>query len=112
MVYAAVLQGILFIISIFEVWLCYQLIYNLIIEKKYLRLKEKMISGANIVVLGAMLAFNRSYVFYSYMMFGLCVIVTSLCVLHIVRKNYAFIFYCSLLDINKISDNVSGDGHR
>lgn len=91
MVYAAVLRGILFVISIFEVWLCYQLIYDLMIEKKYLSLKEKIISGANIVVLGAMLAFNRSYVFYSYTMFGICVIVTSLCVLCIIRKNYILI---------------------
>lgn len=91
MVYAAVLQGILFVISIFEVWLCYQLIYDLIIEKKYLRWKEKVISGVNIVVLGAMLAFNRSYVFFSDIIFLFCIISISLCVFLIIRKNYIVI---------------------
>lgn len=64
MMYEAVLQGILFAVSIFEVWLCYQLFYYLIIEKEYLCPKEKIIGGVNIVVLGAMLAFNRDYVFF------------------------------------------------
>ena len=91
MMYEAVLQGILFAVSIFEVWLCYQLFYYLIIEKEYLCPKEKIIGGVNIVVLGAMLAFNRDYVFFSSSMFAFCVIVTSLCIGCIVRKNYTLI---------------------
>lgn len=52
MMYEAVLQGILFAVSILEVWLCYQLFYYLIIEKKYLCTKEKIIGVANIVIMG------------------------------------------------------------
>lgn len=91
MVYEAVLRGILFAVSIFEVWLCYQLFYYLIIEKEYLCPKEKIIGGLNTVVLGAMLAFNREQVFFSRSMFAFCVIVTSLCIWCIVRKNYTLI---------------------
>lgn len=75
-----VLQGVLAATSIWEIWLVYQIVYITILEKEYLGKKEKIIIWGNIIVLGSLLAVNRSVAFFSYVMLGFCVIVTSLCV--------------------------------
>lgn len=81
-----VLQGVLAATSIWEVWLVYQIVYITILEKEYLGKKEKIIIWGNVLVLGSLLAVNRSAVFFSYVMLEFCVIVTSLCVWIIKRR--------------------------
>lgn len=48
--YDAVLRIIRLGISIGEVWLCYQLMYLMILEKEYLRKKDKVIIWGNILI--------------------------------------------------------------
>lgn len=81
-----VLQCVQVATSIWEVWLVYQTVYITILEKEYLGTKEKTIIWLNIIVLGGLLAVNRSAVFFSYVMLQFCVVVTSLCVWIIKRK--------------------------
>ena len=75
-----VLQGVLAATSIWEIWLVYQIVYITILEKEYLGKKEKIIIWGNIIVLGSLLAVNRSVAFFSYVMLIFSIIVTSLCV--------------------------------
>lgn len=81
-----VLQGVLATTSIWEIWLVYQIVYITILEKEYLGKKEKIIIWGNIIVLGSLLAVNRSVAFFSYVMLIFSIIVTSLCVWSIKRK--------------------------
>lgn len=74
-------------IAFFEVWLCYQFLFITILENERLDKKEKIIEWGNIVVVGVLLAANRSWSFFSYVMFFVCVIVTGICVLYIKQKN-------------------------
>ena len=78
--YDAVLRIIRLGISIGEVWLCYQLMYLMILEKEYLRKKDKVIIWGNILILGYLLGVNRSASFFSHVMFLFCIIVTISCV--------------------------------
>lgn len=90
--YDAVLRIIRLGISIGEVWLCYQLMYLMILEKEYLRKKDKVIIWGNILILGCLLAINRNAVFFSIIMLLFCVIVTVICVWIVNRKNVLLIF--------------------
>ena len=62
--YDAVLRIIRLGISIGEVWLCYQLMYLIVLEKEYLRKRDKVIIWGNILILGCLLAINRNAVFF------------------------------------------------
>lgn len=55
---------------------------------EYLGRKEKIIIWGNIIVLGSLLAVNRSASFFSRTMFLFCVLVMSLCVLLVKRKDW------------------------
>lgn len=73
-------KGIQVLIALFEVWLCYQVLYFSVIEKQYLTKREKVIVLFNIVVVGMMLTVNRNIVFFSDIMFCVSVFVTVICV--------------------------------
>lgn len=72
-------QIIQIILSMGEVWLCYQLLYSTLVEKEYLNWKEKAVIWANILLFGALVSYNRNIIFYSHNAFLLGVIVTSIC---------------------------------
>ena len=101
--YDAVLRIIRLGISIGEVWLCYQLMYLIVLEKEYLRKKDKVIIWGNILILGCLLAINRNAVFFSIIMFLFCVIVTVTCVWIVNRKNVLLIFSVIFLYYTLIS---------
>ena len=82
--YDAVLRIIQLGISIGEVWLCYQLM-------------------GNILILGCLLAINRNAVFFSIIMLLFCVIVTVTCVWIVNRKNVLLIFSVIFLYYTLIS---------
>lgn len=63
-------------IAFFEIWLCYQVLYFIVLEKHYMTKKEKGIILNNTIVLGIMLAINRDILFFSHYMFLMCIIVT------------------------------------
>lgn len=101
--YDAVLRIIRLGISIGEVWLCYQLMYLIVLEKEYLRKRDKVIIWGNILILGCLLAINRNAVFFSIIMFLFCVIVTVTCVWIVNRKNVLLIFSVIFLYYTLIS---------
>lgn len=101
--YDAVLRIIRLGISIGEVWLCYQLMYLMILEKEYLRKKDKVIIWGNILILGYLLEVNRSVSFFSHVMFLFCIIVTISCVWIVNRKVLLLIFSVVFLYYTLIS---------
>lgn len=92
-----ILQGAQIFLSMFEVWLCYQLLYLTLLEKEYVNLKEKVVIWANIVVWGAAISYNRNIIFFSHNAFLLGVVVTCICAVHIVGKEKRLV--CSLVVI-------------
>ena len=79
-------QIIQIILSMGEVWLCYQLLYSTLLEKEYLNRKEKAVIWANILLFGALVSYNRNIIFYSHNAFLLGVIVTSICAIAVFKS--------------------------
>ena len=75
-----ILWGAQALLSMFEVWLCYKLLYYIIIDKDILDERDNIIIGCNICGVGLFLAFNRYIVFFSYLMFAIEVFFTVICV--------------------------------
>lgn len=80
------LWGAQVIIALFEVWLCYQFLFITVLENDCLDRKERMIECGNIVVVGMMLAANRSILYFSYVAFFICIAVTSICLIWILKR--------------------------
>ena len=66
--------------AVFEVWLCYHFIGNLGLENRGTCKKKNVIKGLNIMVCGALIAVNRTIIFFSYpiLIAGICV--TGVCI--------------------------------
>lgn len=79
------------LIAFWEIWLCYQILYFIVIEKQYLTKKEKVIELFNIIVLGSMLAINRNIAFFSRYMFFVCILITIICACWIKKKEFLLI---------------------
>ncbi|GAA0803334.1 sensor histidine kinase [Faecalicatena orotica] len=86
----AVLRGILLVISLYEVWLYYQLVFGVLIEKKNIKKRYMAVLWFSIVVTGSSLAINRKIIFFSDSVFFLTVVLVILfsC---IIIKNYKFL---------------------
>lgn len=81
-----ILSGIQITISIWEMWMCYEILYMTVLDKKYADKKETIIRWANIFVVGSLLGINRLIAFFSRTMLGLVVILTIMCMYGIKRK--------------------------
>ena len=84
-----ILSGIQITISIWEMWMCYEILYMTVLDKKYADKKETIIRWANIFVVGSLLGINRLIAFFSRTMLGLVVILTIMCMYGIKRKKVA-----------------------
>lgn len=84
--YPMLLTGIQITISIWEMWMCYEILYMTVLDKKYADKKETIIRWANIFVVGSLLGINRLIAFFSRTMLGLVVILTIMCMYGIKRK--------------------------
>lgn len=93
----------LFMISTYEVWLCYQFMYLTILKERYMTRMEKGISWVNILVLGMLLSINRTASFFSYTMFVFCIIVTSIFVWCIRKKDFLWIIGMCMLYYSIVS---------
>lgn len=60
-----ILSGIQITISIWEMWMCYEILYMTVLDKKYADKKETIIRWANIFVVGSLLGINRLIAFFS-----------------------------------------------
>lgn len=73
------------ILALFEVWLCYQLLFSTVIDRDALGVIGKSAVWLNILSVGMLLASNRNGAFFSRLMFIFCIVVTWLFVIGIVR---------------------------
>ena len=78
---------VLILLSICEVWMCYQVLYRTVLEKEHLRKWQKVLIWGNITVLGILMGINRKIIFFSTLMFAFSILVTWLCALGVERKN-------------------------
>lgn len=97
-----VLHVCILVVSLSEVWLCYEFLYCTVLEKEYLTRGEKCITFGNVLVVGILLATNKNLVFFSHNMYIFCIIITSVCAVLIKRKRNILIieivvFYYSFL---------------
>lgn len=69
---------ILTLISCFEIWMCYQILYRTVLEKRYLQTWQKILIWGNILGMGIVLGVNRNIFFFSNSMLWNCIIFTIL----------------------------------
>lgn len=62
---AAVLEILLLGISIFEIWIYYQLLFGILIEKQYMKTIDKVVMWVSIIGVGVLLEISRKYIFFS-----------------------------------------------
>lgn len=73
------------ILSFIEIFICYVWLCEVIIERKYLRFKDKIIMFLTILLLSIMLMINRTMVFVSYSMLIVAIFITSFSVYLILK---------------------------
>lgn len=71
----AVLNGALLAISIYEIWLYYQLLFGILIDKRYIKKSSMVILWLGIILIGVSLGINRKLLFFSDSVFILTVVV-------------------------------------
>ena len=76
----------LILISTFEIWLLYQLLFGTVLDKEYLLKREWGIIWGNIAVMGVLLGINRSLTFFSQGIFVICIVFNCICILFIKKK--------------------------
>ena len=76
----------LILISVFEIWLLYQLLFGTVLNKEYLLKREWGIIWGNIVVMGVLLGINRSLLFFSQSLFVMSVVFSCGCIIFIKRQ--------------------------
>lgn len=84
--------AVLILLSIFEVWMCYQVLYRTVLDKKYLRTWQKVLIWGNILGVGILLGINRSMFYFSHIMFWVEIIIVTL----IVSVPYLYKWYIKL----------------
>lgn len=77
----------LILISVFEIWLLYQLLFGTVLDKEYLLKREWGIVWGNIVVMGVILGINRSLTFFSQAIFIICIAFTCICIAFIKKQH-------------------------
>lgn len=78
------------LISCWEVWMCYELLYSTILEKEHLRKRDKIIIYGNIILWGIGMAYNHRIIFFSQVILYLSILITVLCVF-VIRKKGALL---------------------
>lgn len=79
------------ILAFGEILLCYVWLCEVIIEKDYLRIRDKIVLFSTIILLSIMLMINRKHVFVSYGMLIISILITSISVLIVLRRNILII---------------------
>ena len=88
---------ILTLISCFEIWMCYQILYRTVLEKRYLQTWQKILIWGNILGMGIVLGVNRNIFFFSNIMLWSCIFCTMLVTVILnVKKWYLIIEIVSI----------------
>ena len=78
---------VLILLSICEVWMCYQVLYRTVLEKEHLRKWQKVLIWGKILGAGIILGINRKLLFFSITMFVFVISITLFCAWIVERKN-------------------------
>ena len=78
---------VLILLSICEVWMCYQVLYRTVLEREHLRKWQKVLIWGNILGAGIILGINRKLLFFSITMFVFVISITLFCAWIVERKN-------------------------
>lgn len=73
-------------ISIWELWMLYELLYTTVLNKEYATKTEKVVGWCNILLAGVVMGVNRINFFFSSPIFIATVVLTIICMLAINRK--------------------------
>ena len=98
-----ILSLIQILISCWEVWICYELLYSTILEKEYLRKKDKALIYGNILIWGGLMAYNHSFAFFSRGVLYLSIAVTGFCVYLIKKRNILLLIGIVMLYYSSLS---------
>ncbi len=82
-----ILLFIQILISCWEIWICYELLYGTVLEKEYLRKRDKALIYGNILIWGGLIAYNHTMLFFSRGILYISIALTGLCVCLIKKKN-------------------------
>ena len=82
-----VLIGLLCFVSIFEVWMMYQLLFNTLIDTTYFGYKEKAIIWLSSLIIGGLTGINREMLFFSSLLFVIHTIFLIFLVSRLQQKN-------------------------
>lgn len=75
--------GSLILISVWEVWMMYYLLFQMILEKEYLRKIDKGVIWGSILIVGGLVGINRDLGFFSYGMLMIEIVLLTGCVFYI-----------------------------
>lgn len=81
------LKGILYGLSVFEIWLCYKFLFLFWVDEWKLAVYNKIIMAVTALGVGVMLEANREFILFSHIMFIVQVVVCCIPVLFIGEKN-------------------------
>lgn len=84
----------LMIVSFFEIWLLYYLLFGIFWKEEGMRRRDKVNMWSCILILGSMLTFNRNVAFFSYSLYWLVILLVFFSVLLIRRKDCFFVIGC------------------
>lgn len=131
MVSTVLCHVILFVISIFEIWLYYKMLFGILLDKQYMQKSEKVLMWGSIIVAGGALAINRKGLFFSHTVFLFILILMILgtwllkrkCLMLIVGIVFVYCSFIALLDFgfafwglallgNQFSNMIYFDGLR
>lgn len=82
----------LVVLSIWEIWLSYRLLYTTVLERKYLKKWNHVVIYLSILIFGVLVGWNRSLLFFSLPVLHTQIIIVSLCSWGIQRNQWLLKF--------------------
>lgn len=108
-------QWILIVLSLFEIWLYYQMLFDILLEKQYMKKSEKVLIWGSVFVEGGMLGINRKILFFSNTAFWVIMVLMILTTWVLERKRFILILgivfvYSSLIALLDFGFSFLGNG--
>lgn len=87
MVSVIIRYGVLLALSLFEVWLYYQALFEVLIDKRYIARREKILMWICIIIVGVSMGINRKILFFSHIAF-LFIIMLMIVFTKLIQRNH------------------------
>lgn len=94
---------LLLFLSLWEVWMYYQFLYAVCIEKEQLLKWQRIMIQISIWSTGVLMAINRSFLFFSNTMFLFTIILVVLIILLIERKDFILLVSITIVYFSSIA---------